>query len=76
MKMSLEAKAPILLAVGSKYCSSDVDLETTASLHSTLNDQAALSRSALLVTRGKGSKKGGLNEVCLSSFSWPAPVNG
>ena len=44
--MLLEAAVPILHAGGSGLWTPDVDLETTASLGSTLKDQAALSRDS------------------------------
>ena len=62
VRMSLEAAAPILHAGGSGYWSSDADPETTASPGSTLNDQAALFRDALLVPLGKGSRKYDLSQ--------------
>ena len=65
--MSLEAAVPILHAGGSGYWSPDVDPETTASLGSTLNDQAALSYlgTALLAPHGEGPRKGGLTKARL-----------
>ena len=44
------------------YGSSDVDLETTASPGSTLNDHAAFSREELLAPHGERSRKGGLTK--------------
>ena len=64
-KMSLEAAVSILHTGGSGHWSSGVELESTASPGSILNDQAAFFKDALLAPHGEGPRKGGLKKARL-----------
>ena len=48
---------------------------TTASSGSTMGDQAALFRDALLAPQVEGPRKGGLHPACLISTGWLTAVN-